>query len=376
MSSFAELLQQDAGNAWLFIPSAIVLGALHGLEPGQSKTMMAAFIIAIRGTVGQAVLLGIAATVSHTAIVWLVAIGGMYLWQGMAPEALEPWFQLMSGVIIIAMAVWMLWRTRADRRRAEMARVHHHHHDHEGDVRRIDTGHGVVAVEINEDGVSPRWRLRTLSGQHWHAEDVTVTIERPDGRREQFDFEARDGVLHSRSAVAEPYEFMVRVSLGHAGHSHDYDLAYVEPTNPANDHMHEQARGLDLATHGYQDAHALGHANDIRRRFADRHVTTWQIVGFGLTAGLIPCPAAITVLLLCIQLKELALGAVLVVSFSIGLALMLVVVGALAALSVHHAIGRSRWFASLADRAPYLAGAIIILVGIYVSLHGLQLLRV
>ena len=53
MPSFADLLQQGAGNAWFFIPSAIVLGALHGLEPGHSKTMMAAFIIAIRGTVAK-----------------------------------------------------------------------------------------------------------------------------------------------------------------------------------------------------------------------------------------------------------------------------------------------------------------------------------
>ena len=54
MTSFATLLQQ--GNAWLFVPSAILLGALHGLEPGHSKTMMAAFIVAIRGTMTQAVL--------------------------------------------------------------------------------------------------------------------------------------------------------------------------------------------------------------------------------------------------------------------------------------------------------------------------------
>jgi ABC-type nickel/cobalt efflux system permease component RcnA len=26
--------------AWLYFPSAILLGALHGLEPGHSKTMM------------------------------------------------------------------------------------------------------------------------------------------------------------------------------------------------------------------------------------------------------------------------------------------------------------------------------------------------
>lgn len=90
MTSFADLLQQGAASAWLFIPSAILLGALHGLEPGHSKTMMAAFIVAIRGTVGQAVLLGLAATVSHTAVVWAVAIGGMYLGSNLMPRPASP----------------------------------------------------------------------------------------------------------------------------------------------------------------------------------------------------------------------------------------------------------------------------------------------
>jgi nickel/cobalt transporter (NicO) family protein len=220
-----------------------------------------------------------------------------------------------------------------------------------------------------------RWRMRTLKGDDWDSEDVAVTIERPDGRSEMFSFSDREGYLESREIIAEPHEFMARLSLGHAGHSHNYDLAFVEPGGVAHGHIREQMHGLQLATDGHQDAHALAHANDIRRRFADRNVTTWQIIVFGLTAGLIPCPAAITVLLLCLQLKEVALGAVLVVSFSIGLALMLIAVGAIAALTVRHAIGRSRWFATLADRAPYLSGAIIILVGLYVSLHGLQLLR-
>lgn len=77
MGEFSTLLQQ--GNAWFFIPSAILLGVLHGLEPWHSKTMMAAFIIAIKGTIKQAVMLGLAATLSHTAIVWLIALGGMYI---------------------------------------------------------------------------------------------------------------------------------------------------------------------------------------------------------------------------------------------------------------------------------------------------------
>ena len=41
MTNFSALLAQGATNAWLFIPSAILLGGLHGLEPGHSKTMMA-----------------------------------------------------------------------------------------------------------------------------------------------------------------------------------------------------------------------------------------------------------------------------------------------------------------------------------------------
>ncbi|HTA66214.1 MAG TPA: hypothetical protein VK753_11975 [Xanthomonadaceae bacterium] len=59
MATLSDLIHYGAGNAWLHMPSAILLGALHGLEPGHSKAMMAAFIVAIRGAVAQAVLLGI-----------------------------------------------------------------------------------------------------------------------------------------------------------------------------------------------------------------------------------------------------------------------------------------------------------------------------
>ena len=55
MPTFAELIQKGSAHAGLFIPSAIMLGALHGLEPGHSKTMMAAFIVAVRGTLTRAV---------------------------------------------------------------------------------------------------------------------------------------------------------------------------------------------------------------------------------------------------------------------------------------------------------------------------------
>ncbi|WP_028628122.1 nickel/cobalt efflux protein RcnA [Metapseudomonas resinovorans] len=368
MSNFAELLQQGTAHAWLYFPSAILLGALHGLEPGHSKTMMAAFIVAIRGTVKQAVLLGLAATVSHTAVVWLVAVGGMYLGQNLDAETTEPYFQLASALIIVVIALWMLWRTWRGEQMWRFEQDDDHHHDHHHDeTRRIDTGHGRVELAIFEDGAPPRWRINVLSGHAWAAGEVTLQTTRPDGRMRRFAFADRGGYLESVDEVPEPHEFSARLSLGHGNHSHDYDLDFREH---GHDHAHAELEGLELSLEGYQDAHERAHANDIRKRFANRNVTTGQIILFGLTGGLIPCPAAITVLLLCLQVKEVALGAALVLCFSIGLALTLVSVGAAAAIGARRASNRWPWLGAVARRAPYLSSLLIIGVGIYMGIHG------
>lgn len=375
MTQLSDLLQQGSENAWLFVPSAILLGALHGLEPGHSKTMMAAFIIAVRGTVAQAVLLGLAATISHTAVVWGVALVGMRLGSQWNAETTEPYFQLASAVLIIGIAAWMIWRTWREQQRAILeSHDHNHGHHHGEELRRIDTGHGVLALEVFEDGVPPRWRIRTENGHHWPAQAVTVETERPDGSLQGFTFANRGGYLESLEEIPEPHEFMARVRLSDDDHTHDYDVAFIEHDHD-HDHIHEELRGLDIAAGGYQDAHELAHANDIRRRFADRNVTTGQIVMFGLTGGLIPCPAAITVLLLCLQLKQLALGVGLVLSFSIGLALTMVAAGVIAALSVRHVSRQWAGFGAFAQRAPYLSSAVIICVGLYVGWQGMAALR-
>ena len=263
MNDFTTLLQQ--GNAWFFIPGAILLGALHGLEPGHSKTMMAAFIVAIRGTLKQAILLGLAATLSHTVVVWVIAMAGMWFGRGWDAQTAEPWFQLLSGIIIIVIALWMLWRTWRESRGAH----DHHHHDHD----------------------------------HHH-------------------------------------------------HDHHHDLVEAD----------------------WQDAHQRAHAEEINRRFKGQEVTTGQIVVFGLTGGLIPCPASITILLICLQLKHVALGATLVLSFSVGLALTLVASGAIAAIGLKHVSKRWRGFGELSRKAPWFSGALIILVGLYMMGHGISAL--
>ncbi|WP_123708392.1 nickel/cobalt efflux protein RcnA [Raoultella terrigena] len=366
MFEFTTLLQQ--GNAWIFIPSAILLGAMHGLEPGHSKTMMAAFIIAIRGTVKQAVMLGLAATLSHTVIVWMIAAGGMYISRKFTAESAEPWFQLISAVIILGTAAWMFWRTWRGERlwQREQEEEHAHGHHHHAETRIIDTGHGRVELSIFAEGRLAHWRLRTLSGRSWQARDVSLVTNRGQGTFSQvFDFVETDGLMESTKTIPEPHSFDVRLTLGHRGHVHDYDLTFHE-------HHHDRSplAGVDASSKEYQDAHEKAHANDIAKRFANRNVTTGQIILFGLTGGLIPCPAAITVLLLCIQVKEFSLGAALVLCFSVGLAITLVTVGAAAAYSVRQATKRWSGLDTLARRAPYFSCVLIAVVGIYMGYHG------
>jgi len=365
MTEFSALLQQGATNAWLFIPSAILLGALHGLEPGHSKTMMAAFIIAIQGTVAQAVMLGLAATLSHTAVVWIVALAGLHFGGQWNAAETEPYFQLASGILIIGVAVWMMFKTRQ-----QLHAAHHHEHN---ERKRIDTGHGVLFLEIFEKDIPPRFRI-TQEGAHGHDLSsglTTIETERPDGQRQMFSFVWRDGVFESAEEIPEPHEFIARLHVGHSDHSHDFD---VEFTEHGHHHAIKDLDGLELVAPGYQDPHELAHANDIRHRFANRKVTNSQIFIFGLTGGLIPCPASITVLLLCLQLKQVTLGATLVLCFSIGLALTMVFSGVMAALSVKHMTKRWSGFGDIARKAPYFSGGLISLVGLYIGYQGLNAL--
>jgi nickel/cobalt transporter (NicO) family protein len=200
MPDLASLIQSGSTNLWLFVPTAILLGALHGLEPGHSKTMMAAFIIAIRGTILQAALLGLAATVSHTAVVWVIALAGLHFGASWASELSEPYLQLVSAVAIIGIAIWMLWRVR-------QTQLGDHHHHGDG-PRKIDLDHGTtVALDIFEDGVPPRWRIEQISGQRLQPEELSVETVRDDGTRQTFRFAPSDGLLESLEEIPEPHAF-------------------------------------------------------------------------------------------------------------------------------------------------------------------------
>ena len=66
--------------SWIYFPTAMMLGALHALEPGHAKTLTAAYLIGIKGTKRDALLLGLAVAVTHSFVV--VAISAAALWAG------------------------------------------------------------------------------------------------------------------------------------------------------------------------------------------------------------------------------------------------------------------------------------------------------
>ncbi len=214
----------DLGFVLLTLVVAVGLGALHALEPGHGKTLLAISLVGARATVKQATILAAALTIAHT--VGVLALGvAINLFKGyFVPESIYPWITLISG---IAIAVIGARAVQAQiRRRQPHAHSHDHSHDH----------------------------------AHAHAHD----------------------------------------------HDHGHDHVHVHD----HEHVHNEL------------AHARAHAIP-----GDAPLTFGGTVWAAMSGGIAPCPAALVVLLAAIALDQVAYGILVIVAFSIGLALTLTGLG-------------------------------------------------
>src|SRR5262245_9785315 len=227
-SVFTELIgarELTVSVVALALVVATALGALHALEPGHGKTIVAAYLVGSRGTAWHAVILGLIVTASHTAGVYLLGAATVYASRYIVPERIYPWVALGSGLVIAALGLSLFLRRYAGREAAH-THVHHHHHDaHHHD------GHG--------DADTPA---------HRH------------------------------------------------GHPHDHH-------------------------HPHDDTGHHHHAPD--------RVSLRQLWALGITGGIVPCPAALVVLLSALSLRRVGFGLLLIVAFSLGLAVVLVAIGLL-----------------------------------------------
>jgi nickel/cobalt transporter (NicO) family protein len=95
-----------------YIFSSFWAGAVHAATPGHGKTVAAAYIVGARGKPIDAVILGVFVTLSHTSGIVLVgvlaALGSAWL----APQRIEIYLALATGVLVTALGLWMLWVQR------------------------------------------------------------------------------------------------------------------------------------------------------------------------------------------------------------------------------------------------------------------------
>ncbi len=107
----------------VYFPAAVLLGALHALEPGHAKALTASYLIGIKGTKRDSVLLGLSVATTHSLVVILISGIGLWLGNEAFTGNATHWLERGSGFIAVAIGCWMLYRRLFVKRHA-----HHPHH--------------------------------------------------------------------------------------------------------------------------------------------------------------------------------------------------------------------------------------------------------
>jgi nickel/cobalt exporter len=269
--ALARLLHQPEITPWMMaaaIGIAFALGAAHALTPGHGKTIVAAYLVGSRGTLKHAAFLGAMVTFTHTVSVFLLGTATLFLFQYVVPENITRVLGAVSGLSIVAIGAWMLYKRLR-------GTGHAHSHDHE---------HG-----------------------HSHSHD------------------------HD-----------------HHHHNHDHDHDHQHGHDHPHDHTHE---------HG---THTHSHVPE--------EVSWSGLVALGASGGLVPCESALVLLLSAIALRRVGLGLVLLVSFSLGLAIVLMGIGILVIyaknlLPESHRAGGNPFFRWM----PVASAAVVLVLGLLMT---------
>ncbi len=258
------------GFAALAILIAVALGAMHALAPGHGKTLMAAVAAARGGKARMKDVLPLAASVTVTHTLGVVALGLLVTAGSAAAPSVITWLGIASGVLVTGAGLTLL-------RRAWPHRNHGHGHGHadghgHGHDAGHEHGHGHDHSHLHESAAAPD-RPLALAAAHGHTTATAV----------------------STTAPAAPT------------HTHDHP----HPHEHDHDHEHNHSGTPLTHTHG-------GHTHS--------HATAPTVRGtilLGFAGGLVPSPSAVVVLVGAAALGQAWFGLLLVVAYGVGLALTL-----------------------------------------------------
>jgi nickel/cobalt exporter len=153
------------------------------------------------------------------------------------------------------------------------------------------------------------------------------------------------GVLRSRVSWGR------RQRAGAHGGGAGRDHAHTHTHDHDHDHQHD---------HGHS-----GHSHAVPERLSAR-----SLVAMGASAGLIPCPSAVVVLLGAVAQHQVALGLLLILAFSLGLAATLTVLGLVVVWAGRGMAGRAASHSRLVAALPTVSALVILAVGCVLTLRA------
>jgi nickel/cobalt exporter len=173
--SLRDLFREIRYGFWMLMLLSLAVGGIHAMTPGHGKTLVAAYLVGERGTVGHAILLGLVTTLTHTGVVLAVAIAlRLFVPDGRlsaaGQQSLHTALELGGGLLVVGLGFWLLLRRLAGQ--ADHVHLpghgHYHHHGHH-DHTHDEPGHvhalpeaqpvnvwGLIVLGIN-GGIVPCW---------------------------------------------------------------------------------------------------------------------------------------------------------------------------------------------------------------------------
>ncbi len=109
---------------------------------------------------------------------------------------------------------------------------------------------------------------------------------------------------------------------------------------------------------------------------SNKPTLSWKsLAGLGVSGGLVPCPDAVAILLVATAINRLILGLTMTVAFSLGLAVVLILIG-LAMVRGRSFVQRFEGFERFAPVLPMLSAIIVILLGVVLIAKNMDVVSV
>lgn len=169
----------------------------------------------------------------------------------------------------------------------------------------------------------------------------------------------------ARAAFARHFHAHDDHGHGHGHSHHDHDHAHDHDHGHHHEHVHPEH------SHVHDGALKHSHGGSMHSHAPPTDVSWRSLLALGISGGLIPCPSAMVLLLAAVALNKTAYGMVLVVAFSVGLAVTLTLVG-LAFLYARSRLPKAGASARWPLLLPVASAAAIAVVGAVLCFGALQ----